>query len=214
VGARWILIRVVAVLSVLGSPACKDAGAKTAATDAITVGLAVEHAPTHIDSILPIEEEVRRFRATVAERPDGLDSGATRDRDRLVSDFIERLERRDTAALASALLTKAEFAYLYYPYTRFTAPPSELPPALLWFQITQNGSTGLTRLLRTWAGRDLGYQGYDCAPEPRAEGPNRLWERCTVRLSGPDGAATTRRLFGTILERDGRFKFVSFANDL
>jgi len=199
----------------LGAAACADARTGDVPDDdAETARAAAERTPTHVDSILPIEEELRRFRATLDERPGSLGGRAATDRDRLVLDFIEAVERQDTAALAGALLTRAEFAYLYYPYTKFTSPPWEMPPALVWFQITQNGGKGLARLLRTYAGRDLGYRGYRCEPQPRVEGPNRLWEGCTVELKGEDGVVVTKRLFGTILDRDGRFKFVSCANDL
>jgi hypothetical protein len=34
-----------------------------------------------------------------------------------------------------------------------------------------------------------------------------------VRLDPPHGTARSMRLFGDIIERHGRFKFVSFAND-
>jgi hypothetical protein len=44
-----------------------------------------------------------------------------------------------------------------------------------------------------------------------AEGENRLHERCEVRVNA---AGTPTRLFGTILERDGRFKFLGYANPL
>jgi hypothetical protein len=52
-----------------------------------------------------------------------------------------------------------------------------------------------------------------CPPEPLVEGPNRIWERCTVRVDSAGGETIEMRLFGSILERDGVFKFVSYTND-
>jgi len=49
---------------------------------------------------------------------------------------------------------------------------------------------------------------------PQAEGANRLWHACRVRRTAEAGAALEQRLFGSIIERDGRYKFVSYANGL
>jgi len=169
-------------------------------------------APTRVvDSIFPIEEEIRRFRALLGPEPTGL-SGGLPSRDALVERFADAVSRADTSALVAMLLTQDEFGWLYYPHTMFTHPPYELPPALLWFQI-QNGSTGgFTQLMQRLGGRPLGLQGYSCPPEPRAEGPNRVWEGCVVRWDPPDGDPTELALFGSIVERGGVFKFVSYSN--
>ena len=53
--------------------------------------------------------------------------------------------------------------------------------------------------------------------DPVVEGASRLWEGRTVTLrAGGAGAdsARTLRLFGSLLERDGAWKFLSYSNDL
>jgi len=50
------------------------------------------------------------------------------------------------------------------------------------------------------------------AKRARTPSTNKLG-RCTLRLLNPAEHDTTmQRWFGTIIERDGRFKFVSYAN--
>lgn len=168
----------------------------------------------HIDSVFPIEEEIRRFRADLPEAPAALGTGASTSRDSLVARFVTAVEALDTAAVRDMVVSRAEFAYLYYPFTRFAKPPYELSPALVWFQIQQNSEKGIGRAFRTYGGRALGFAGYRCPEPPAIEEANRLWEGCALRLRGPDGSESETRLFGTILERDGRFKFLSYANDL
>ncbi|HSW28133.1 MAG TPA: hypothetical protein VLH75_01450 [Longimicrobiales bacterium] len=168
-------------------------------------------ARTIVDSILPIEEELRRFRSEVGEAPTSLAGGAP-SRDALVERFVSALEAADTAAFRDMLLTRAEFAWLYYPHTRFTAPPYELAPALLWFQVENGTSRGFGRLLERMGGRPAHADGYACPSEARAEGPNRVWEDCVVHLRPPGGEPRDVRIFGTILERGGVFKFVSYSN--
>jgi hypothetical protein len=127
---------------------------------------------------------------------------------------MEAVEAADTLALRDMLLSRAEFAYLYYPHTVYTHPPYELSPGLLWFQMENATSRGFTRLMDAWEGRPLGWSGYQCAREPTVEGPNRVWTGCVVQLIGDEYEGTEIGLFGPILERGGTFKFVSYSNDL
>jgi hypothetical protein len=112
------------------------------------------------------------------------------------------------------VITRDEFGWLYYPTTRFTAPPYTHPPGLVWFEIENGSSHGLSRLLGQMGGRSLGMTGYTCPPEPRLEGRNEVWEGCVVRLESPEGSLVEATLFGSILERDGVFKFVSYTNGI
>ena len=73
---------------------------------------------------------------------------------------------------------------------------------------------GTGRLLARLAGRPLRAAGYACAADPVVEGENRLWRDCLLRYRGAGGAPAAGRLFGVIVERAGRFKFVNYANDL
>jgi hypothetical protein len=118
------------------------------------------------------------------------------------------VERHDTADLRAMVMSRAEFAYLYYPHTQYTRRPYELPPELLWFQIGQNSEKGIVRVLRRLGGQPLGVRSTKCEDEPEKVGPTRLWNRCLVRRAGAE-----ERLFGSIMELDGRYKFVSYANE-
>jgi len=169
--------------------------------------------PTHIDSILPIEQEIRRFRATLDHEPTVLGKAAARTRDELIRRYIQALEQSDTAAAAALMISRAEFGTLYYEHTRYTRPPYRMSPALLWFFTVQNSEKGLTRALATYGGSGIRLAGYTCEAAPLIEGPNRIWQDCPLRLARRDGAILEIRLFAGILERGGRFKFVSLAND-
>jgi hypothetical protein len=56
------------------------------------------------------------------------------------------------------------------------------------------------------------YAGHTCKPQPERQGDNRLWVDCTVRVAENGRDTTTQRWFGTIVERAGAFKLLSFAN--
>lgn len=166
-----------------------------------------------VDSVFPIDEEIRRFMATLDSVPTALRQGAG-SRDELVQRFIRAVEARDTTELPRLVIQRDEFITFYYPHTRYTARPHELAPALLWFQMENPSSRGLNRLLERMGGRSLGFEGLSCPDEPLLEERNRIWEGCTVTLRAPDGSLAPHRLFGAILERDGTWKFLSYANAL
>jgi hypothetical protein len=165
-----------------------------------------------VDSILPIEDALRRFREGLPVVT-ALEGGAPT-RDELVRRFATAVERGDSTALRRLALTPSEFAYLVYPSSPYTRPPFRQQPEVVWMLQRQAGETGARRLLDRHGGRALGYDGYACAAEPVVEGENRLWRECAVRYRRADGATVSGRLFGVIVERDGRFKFVNYANDL
>src|SRR5215204_1111869 len=67
-----------------------------------------------IDSILPVEEEIRRFQATLGTAPQGF-SGGARSRTALIDAFLRSLKQRDTAGLFGLVVNRAEFGFLVYP---------------------------------------------------------------------------------------------------
>ncbi len=173
-------------------------------------GVAEARTPTVIDSIFPVEEEIRRFLETLPTEVTEL-SGGESGRDALVERFVRSLEAADTTDLARMAMSRGEFGYLYYPSSRYTARPYRLSPALVWYQNQNVGGRGFTRLLRRYAGEDMQFISYSCPEEPEIEGDNQFWHRCTVRHLY-EGEPVEIQLFGSIWERDGHYKLVGYAN--
>jgi len=168
-------------------------------------------AATRVDSAVSRETELARFRDGLGE-PAALAGGAA-SRDALVRAFVRALESRDTSALAALLLTRAEFAYLYYPTNPEAQPPYNLSPGLMWFMLEGRSRRGLTQALEQRSGQPLRYAGYSCAASQR-QGENTVWTGCTVRRHQAGAAVIDEMLFGPIIERGGQYKFVSYANKL
>ena len=182
---------------------------RTAADSQAAHVAAVAAAGGVVDSILPTGEALARFR-------DGLDPvdtlrHAAASREALVDRWAQAVAASDTATLNALLVDRAEFAWLYYPDSRMSLPPYEAPPGLLWGQLLASSNEGAAQVMRRHGGRPFRVAALRCPAPPVDEGKNRLHERCEVRLNAA-GAPT--RLFGTILERDGRFKFLGYANPL
>lgn len=168
-------------------------------------------AGTIVDSILPIEEEVRRFTEAAGPAPTSLDSEWT-SVDALARDFVQALAARDTAFLTRVIVTPAEYIAFYFPHSVYMEPPYQMDPATIWFQMSSGSSRGLGRALARFGGKDLEMEGYACDVAVQ-QGPNLVRERCRLRLR-LDGESLEIRLFGPVLERDGRVKFLTYGNDL
>ncbi len=196
---RTIGLLVLLAGTVLGS-GCESGDARASETRAAVV-----------DSAVSIEIALEEFRRGVP-RPAGLTGGFST-REELVRKFIGALEVSDTAALRRMVLQKDEFAWLYYPTTRFTRKPYELPAGLLWFQMQGQTEKGASLLLSERAGASRGYLGHDCRSQ-RREGENTVHGHCVVHRVVAAGDTVTDRLFGLIVERGGAHKFVSYANKL
>ena len=164
-----------------------------------------------VDSAVPIEEALNRFRDGFQE-PRALEGGS-RSREQLVRRFVKALEVRDTAALRRMGMGIEEFAWFYYPASPLSRKPYELAPGLMWFQLQGESNRGAAKLLDERSGRPLGYVGHTCG-QPRVEGENRLHPYCGLRRVTEAGDTVTERLFGLIIERGGSYKFVSYANKL
>lgn len=168
-------------------------------------------AVSYVDSAMPIEESLHRFRQDLPRREalvGGLDS-----REKLVREFVRAVGSSDTLALRRMALRADEFGWLYYPSSHLSQPPYELSPALMWFQLQGESERGASRLLAERSGSRLRYLGHTCA-SPREEGRNRLHRDCELRYRTVRGETIAERLFGLIIERDGLYKFVSYANRL
>ena len=166
-----------------------------------------------IDSILPVKEEIRRFQATIATRPTGFVDGAT-SRSALVASFVRALERNDTTALVRLVVDRAEFGYLIYPTSPNAKPPYRQSPELVWMSRTASTDKATTRLLSRFGGAPLGFAGVTCPDPAIREGANTLWSNCVVKRLTSSGDTGRLRMFGTIVSRDGRYKFLSLTNGL
>jgi hypothetical protein len=162
--------------------------------------------------VVPRDSSIARFQRTVA-RVDSFHGGAG-SQDGLVRDFATALERRDTAALRGLLVTRSEFGWLYYPTNPEGLPPYNLTPQLMWFMVEGRTDQGLARLLERRGGKPLGVLGHRCQGKPSHQGDNTVWGPCEVLRLGEQGDTITERLFAQIVERNGRYKFLSYANKL
>jgi hypothetical protein len=165
-----------------------------------------------IDSILPMPEYLRRFR--VGLRAPSRFEGGAKDRTALAREFLAGVSRRDTAALSALLVSRAEFAWLVFPDHLYARPPYELDPEIFWMQLRVETAKGFARTLQRLGGQPLALRELRCTRDTLQlkVGATRVWSPCSMQFRAGD-SVITRRLFGSIVERDGRAKLLSFASE-
>jgi hypothetical protein len=165
-----------------------------------------------VDSALPRALELARFRAGTDSMV-ALSGGAGSLHD-LATRWTAAIAASDTITLRALVIDRAEFGWLFYPSSAQGRPPYDLSPALMWDLLGRQTDAGIGYLRRALDGRPLGAGGVDCGVEPMREGANRIWGPCFMTLVLANGDSLAARLTGPVIERDGRFKFVSYTNDL
>src|SRR5688572_23549768 len=157
-------------------------------------------------------EYLRRFHEGLTE-PTAFRDGAA-SRDALARRFLSAVSARDSGAFAALMISRAEFAWLVFPHHIYAVPPYELDPGIFWMQLTAGSAKGLGRTLERLGGRALAFQALDCERDTVQVkgGPVRVWSSCGIRYR-EGNSLLTRRLFGSIVEREARFKLLSYAND-
>jgi hypothetical protein len=174
-----------------------------------TADTARQYPPGYIvDSIHPPEEALRRFRS-------GLDTVTQLDgpptQRQLFDQFRRAAAAGDTAALQRLTLTRAEFAYLVYPESRLSQPPYRQPPEIAWQLLQQASNAGLTKLLQRAPAMRL--LEASCPDSSQVEGRMRTVSGCAIRVQTSDNVRDLR-LFGRIVELNGRWKIVGYDGDL
>jgi len=165
-----------------------------------------------VDSILPIAVQLDRFRVGI-DRLDTLRHSSA-NIDALVARWAKAVATSDTVELNHMLVDRAEFAWLYYPNSAMSKPPYEAPPQLLWGQILASSNEGTTSMLNKFGGKPLEARKVTCPDAPVNENGSLLHQRCAVQLIADGKLLPANSYFGTIVERDKRFKFLGYANKL
>ncbi len=165
-----------------------------------------------VDSALPIDTLLRRFQAGL-ERPRQL-SPAASSPEELTRRYLAAVAQSDTAVLRDLHISRAEYAFLYFPSSQMMRPPYELPPEVAWLLLSAESGKGVSAILRRFGGQRLELRRVACPGQPLREGANIVWRDCVVRYRDSGGAEGDQPLFAAIIEREGRFKFFSYATPL
>ena len=97
--------------------------------------------------------------------------------------------------------------------SKLSHPPYEAPPQLLWGQILANSDEGARQLFSRFGGRRFVVESVNCPGPSDTTESSLVRSGCRVRVKTVSGTVEDR-LFGSIVEHQGRFKFLGYANGL
>lgn len=168
------------------------------------------------DSVVPVpfSAMLSEYRKLVGDSVAGF-SPVFATKEALFARFDELAERGDTAALRTLALSPREFAWLYAPDARLSQPPYSMPPAAHLLFLTGASDDGMVKLANEFPKGTLHVLRHHCDRPARQEAGQTVWEYCLVDYrAGKDTATKSSLLHGAVVERGGRFKFVSLGNRL
>lgn len=149
--------------------------------------------------------ESERFSARLVNTSGSIDQAAAR--------FLEALALADARRIRSLALTREEFDAVVWPALPGSEPGSGLTPDFVWGMYAPRNTSALRRLLARHGGRRYELEAVEFTAPVRDYGSYRIHPESRLAVRGPSGEATTLRLFGSVIEQDGRFKIYGFVTD-
>ena len=142
-----------------------------------------------------------------------LHAGAT-SIDDLVMRALSAFASRDTSRLQSLLITQNEFEHIVYPELGLHYPSARdarnETRVFLWEQQHLSARKGLYKALRDVGGKRMEQLDVRFADSAKRFLTYRLHEGTEVVVRMPDGSPATLFALGSIIERQGRFKLLSY----
>ena len=164
-----------------------------------------------VDSVFSPEENLRRFQATVSSGEPRRLAGGARSTDALLRQYWALLATGDTLAMTPLIVSRAEYAFLYAPFSPEVA--AGLPPHVGWELILSQSGRGLTRALQVAAGAPAPLLGTLCSDVPRPIGAGQLYGPCGVILRRPSSVDTVW-IVKSLYARGGIHKLLGLQNEL
>ena len=136
--------------------------------------------------------------------------------DDLLDDFLRALSREDPTGLAALRVTEREYRELVVPGN---VPPGDDPQILsgeaseyFWQVMNQKSAHYQELLLARFGGEDFTIKDVSFEKGHKVYAGHQAWRRLSLLVTDDEGQDRLIRT-GSIIERDGRFKFVSFIRD-
>ena len=159
--------------------------------------------------------------AAVSEAPSAATSPATEPVRGLFFDSPEEAAREalelvaegDAETLSQLALGEADFREAVYPRLPASRPERNTSAAFLWGMLHQRSRNALAFTLNRHRGQRYELIAVDFVGETTDYGPFQVHRETVLTVETPDGERGTLRLFGSMLEQDGRYKIFSFVTD-
>lgn len=123
------------------------------------------------------------------------------------------IEAGDAGRLSRLALSEAEFRAAVYPRLPASRPERNTSADFVWDRLHQRSRSALAYTLERYRGRRFEVVAVDFVGESTDYGPFQVHRETVLTVEAPDGGRGTLRIFGSMLEQDGRYKIFSYVTD-
>jgi hypothetical protein len=132
----------------------------------------------------------------------------------LARDFLDALYRKDVEALKGFALNEDEFRLHVWPELPSSRPERGVPLEYAWGDLNQKSTNSLRRTYDRYGGRKLTFIRLDFEDETTPYETFKVHRDArVVVLDEETGKEWRLDLFGSVMEKDGRFKLFSYVTD-
>ena len=129
------------------------------------------------------------------------------------AEALTLIEAGDAAGLARIALTERDFRESVYPRLPASRPERNTSADFLWEMLHQRSRNSLAMTLARHRGRRYELVAVDFHGETTDYGAFRVHRETVLTVRDPDGERAALRIFGSMLEREGRYRIFSFVTD-
>jgi hypothetical protein len=133
--------------------------------------------------------------------------------DGLASEVLAALEQRDAARLQQLALNEDEFRDVVWPELPAARPERNLTADYVWRDLHAKSRVGLEALIAEYGGKPLQLVRVEYQGETTQHRSFLVRRDAVVIARNGDGQEQRLRLFGSVVERAGRFKIFSYNVD-
>lgn len=123
------------------------------------------------------------------------------------------IEAGDAGRLSQLALSEAEFRAAVYPRLPASRPERNTSADFVWDRLHQRSRSALAYTLERYRGRRFEVVAVDFVGETTDYGSFQVHRETVLTVETPDGERGTLRIFGSMLEQDGRYKIFSYVTD-
>lgn len=134
--------------------------------------------------------------------------------DELVSRYLEAVADRDTAAMHALRLSEYEHNEILWPELPASRPEFNMPITFAWENLNLHSHRDANRVLADFSDRHIEIERVDCRKGVTEYPTLKVHGDCWI--IGRDGRTGIReefKLFGSIVESEGRYKIIGIVSE-
>lgn len=133
--------------------------------------------------------------------------------DALSRAVLTAIEKRDADALHGLALNKEEFTEHVWPELPAARPERNLSSSFVWGDLNQKSNIALRDTLAAHGGKKYEFIGLRFLGETTAYGSYRVHRESELTVKDAEGNERQVRMFGSVIEKGGRYKVFSYVID-